>query len=102
MKKINPDFKLIRTEELDLGECIGMGGFGSIFKAMYKKEAVAVKMLKEEMADHVDEFLAEFKLLSDLCGKRPECFSKAIGLSFDLGFYGVMTFYKNASLRHAI
>lgn len=55
-----PHSAMIDPLEIQLGKCIGRGGFGVVHEAMYRGRQVAVKRLLVEGQPSSEE-LAEFK-----------------------------------------
>lgn len=66
----------VSMEDLDLGECIGMGSYGQVYKADYRLRKVAVKFINEIKRK---DFQSELEMLSSL--SHP----------FLIGFYGACT-----------
>ena len=70
-KSLNEDVGLptFRFEEAVLGEKIGSGAFGEVFRATYRGESVALKKLKPGSGNSKG-FLKEAKLLHTVKGHR--------------------------------
>ena len=66
----NPNYPLeIKNSEVDMKEPIGMGGFGKVYRAIYKGEEVAVKVAKSTTFDSlkaVQDVIAEAEKFAHL------------------------------------
>lgn len=82
---------VIPISDLDFGpikETLGKGEFGDVHLAYYKKQKVAVKVLKESRAAHY--FLAEASVMTTL---RHKNLVQLMGLVFDKNSIYIVTEY---------
>lgn len=73
----------VRYADLSLGERLGRGGFGDVFKGIWQRTPVAIKKLKIQKltSKDVEGFHQEAKLMSDLRHPNIVSFFKVLSIS---------------------
>ncbi|KAL8615942.1 hypothetical protein ACOMHN_034618 [Nucella lapillus] len=86
---------VIKKDDLEIGESIGKGDFGEVYKGKYKTQAVAIKELKDK--DRGEQaFLQEASVMTSV---QHENLVRLIGIVLGETFYLVTEFMANGNLE---
>lgn len=88
---------LIKKEELEIEGELGTGVFGTVAKGMLRDTTVAVKKLKSQKIDNIDQFQAEISIMAHLRHPNIVLF---MGASFDPPF--IVTEYLDGGDLHDV
>ena len=94
------EMKLLRIDSNDLvlGEKIGFGSTGEVFKAHYRQQVVAVKKLHVVALNRINAFTTEIKIMGDL--NHPNII-RLLGITWSgsRGLSAVMEYMDKGDLR---